>query len=255
MLLPVWCIFILATWGWGYFADENVSLLSLLWEYRTSFFTSIVIVLFTNTANGINKYKDALWFRHKYYYELMDLFNSFFSCLYSQVVDKKGPYSILLSRKRFNCFAEEIDGKVKTNTEVHTYIEQIKELFVEIKKDNKYDILYSFDGASFDHVNVCMERILGFDDDTVLENIDLFFDLIDNFGWIWKTDIETRIKIDKILHERYGLEGYDDKFLYEIYCCDDITINPFQYIIDSFFPPISKFAYKGQKYVVRKKNK
>lgn len=255
MLLPAWFAFLLITWLWGRVNEINPSFMDLLWEYRTDFFTSFIIVLFTSTAIGINKYKDVLWFRWKYYQELSDLFDDFLSYLYSQVTDRDGPYAILLSKKRFDIFLKEIEGAVIIDEKIHSYIEKIKNLFREIKKDSKYDILYSFDGASCDHVNLCMARILDFDDETVLENIELLFELIHSFGYIWNQDIETRIKIDKILHEKYGYEDYDDRFLYEIYCCNDINVNPWQSIVDSFSPPISTFIYKGKKYIVRKKEK
>lgn len=228
MLIPVWSAFILLTWAWGCFADKNVSFLSLLWEYRTSFFTSIIIVSFTNTANGISKYKEALWFRHKCLCDLTDLLNDFFSFLYSQATDQKGPYAILFSRKRFDTFIQEIEGVIKPNEEMHKHIENIKQLLIKIKKDKNYSTAYSFDGASFNHIDVCIERILSFDDDVVLKHLTLFFDLINNFGWIWRIDIETRIKMDKILHEKYGFAGYDNKCLYEIYCCNDINNDPYK---------------------------
>lgn len=226
MLLPAWFVFLLITWLWGKVTEINPSFMELLWEYRIDFFTSFVIVLFTSTAIGINKYKDVLWFRWKYYQELTDLIDDFLSYLYSQVTDRDGPYAILLSKKRFDIFLKEIEGAVVVDEEIHLYIEKIRNLFVEIKKDSKYETLYSFDGDSCDHVNLCMARILDFDDETVLENIELLFELIYSFGYIWNQDIEIRIKIDKILHEKYGYEDYDDRFLYEIYCCNDITINP-----------------------------
>ena len=200
--------------------------MELLWEYRTDFFTSFVIVLFTNTAIGINKYKDVLWFRWKYYQELSDLFDDFLSYLYSQVTDRDGPYAILLSKKRFDIFLKEIEGAVIIDDEIHLYIEKIRNLFVEIKKDSKYETLYSFDGASCDHVNICMKRIMEIKDEEVLECLSLVFGLIHNFGYIWRIDIDTRVEIDKILHENYGYEHYDDRFLYEIYCCNDINVNP-----------------------------
>lgn len=234
ILLPAWVAFLLITWLWGMFAKIDTSFIGLLWEYRTDFFTSFIIVLFTNTAIGINKYKDALWFRYKYYHELSDLFDDFLSYLYSQVTDKNGPYAILLSKERFDVFLKEIDGSVEIDKEFHLYTERIKSLFVEIRKDSKYDLLYSFDGASCDHVNVCMERIMEFEDKEILEYLSLVFDLINDFGSIWRMDIGTRVIIDKILHENYGYEHYDDRFLYEIYCDNDININPWQSIIDSF---------------------
>lgn len=234
MLLPAWFAFLLLTLLWGKATEINPSFVDLLWEYRTDFFTSFIIVIFTNTAIGINKYKDVLWFRWKYYQELSDLFDDFLSYSYSQVTDRDGPYAILLSKKRFDIFLKEIEGAVVVDEEIHLYIEKIRNLFVEIKKDSKYETLYSFDGDSCDHVNLCMARILDFDDETVLENIELLFELIYSFGYIWNQDIEIRIKIDKILHEKYGYEDYDDRFLYEIYCCNDITINPWQSIVDSF---------------------
>ncbi len=253
MLLPAWFAFLVITWLWGIFADLNSSFIDLLWEYRTDFFTSFVIVLFTSTAIGINKYKDALWFRHKYYHELTDLFDEFSSYIYSKVTGKDGPYAILLSKKRYDAFLKEIDCTIEIDGEIHSYIEKIKNLFKEIKKDSKYDILYSFDGASCDHVNVCIKRIMEFEDEEFLEYFSLVFDLIHNFGYIWRMDIDTRVIIDKILHENYGYEHYDDRFLYEIHCCHDITVNPWQSIIDSFSPPISTFVYKGKKYIVKKK--
>lgn len=232
MLLPAWFAFLLITWLWGKANEINPSFMDLLWEYRTDFFTSFIIVLFTSTAIGINKYKDALWFRYKFYHELIDLFNEFSSYLYSKVTDKDGPYAILLSKKRFDIFLEEIDGAIEIDDEIHSYIERIKNLFVEIKKDSKYDILYSFDGASCDHVNICMKRIIEFKDEEVLEYFSLVFDLIHNFGYIWRMDIDTRVIIDKILHENYGYEHYDDRFLYEIHCCHDITKNPWKHNVN-----------------------
>ena len=226
MLLPAWFVFLLITWLWGKATEINPSFMELLWEYRTDFFTSFVIVLFTSTAIGINKYKDALWFRWKYYYELTDLFNEFLSYLYSQVTDRDGPYAILLSKERFDIFLKEIEGAVIIDDEIHLYIEKIRNLFVEIKKDSKYETLYSFDGASCDHVNICMKRIMEIKDEEVLECLSLVFDLIHNFGYIWRIDIDTRVEIDKILHENYGYEHYDDRFLYEIHCCNDINVNP-----------------------------
>lgn len=220
-------MFILVTWVWGNLMDKNISILSLLWEYRTALFTSIVVVLFSNTAKGIEKYKDAMWFRWKYYYELMDLFYDFFSCLYSQVTNKKMQSTIFLSRKQFDVFVKEIDRGVQLNDELHQYLDKIKKLFVEIKSDKKYDIVYSFDGASFDHVNICMKRILSLDDDEILNHLTLFFDLINNFGWIWRKDTKTRIKIDKILYGKYSFEGYNDDFLCEVYGCKEINNNPY----------------------------
>lgn len=231
MLLPTWIAFLVVTWLWGRFLEEPPSFMNLLWEYKADFFTSFIIVLFSSSLIGINKYKSALWVRNRYYNDLLNRCDEFLTYIYKKAGYKKGPHAVLLSRNRFDVFLKNINDFMDDSEETHTYIVKIKDLLSEIKKDKNYETFYLFDGANFDHANRYIEWIL--DTEFSLRDLDLLFELVHYFGDIWRIDIETRVKIDKILHEKYGYKDYDDRFLYEIYCCNDISVNPWQAIIDS----------------------
>lgn len=226
LLFPAWLLFVLLVLMWGNHRGQTLSVMDLLWQCKEDIFTSVIIVLIVNTVRAIREHKKSIWYRRVCWTNLMDEIDILLEYMYLQVTGKCGPYAVLLSRERFAVFEKEIKGLVVCDEKIHAHLTRLRDICVQIRQDRRYERLYSTDDASFDHVNACMSRIIELSDEEVIKYISLLFDLVYNFGYIWNVDMDIRIKIDKILHEQYGYKNYDDRFLYEIYCCKELNIPP-----------------------------
>lgn len=258
-LIPFWLLFICIAFSFERKINVDINFFDVLLEIKGDIFTSFVIVVLSNTLTGIKKHKTILNKQYEYYNRLYSLADDFFFEIYYDVKRKKGPYNALDTKQRFNNFYKEIGNNVNPKI-ARKYTKLIHRILVEIKNDEYYNEFYNqkdfIIGTSVNDFRRIIDQLLSFKtNNDLVDNIHLLFDLIDELGYIWRVDISLRIKIDKILHEKYALVDYDDKFLYEIFYNSNIDINPYQSLVDSFFPPHSIVYCKGKKYIIKIKGR
>ena len=77
ILIPLWVIFVFVSYMWGVNIGKVTSIGGMLWDFKISIFSSLIIVGFLNIHNSQKKYKEVLEQQSYLYYELLCGFESY----------------------------------------------------------------------------------------------------------------------------------------------------------------------------------
>lgn len=224
LLTGCWLLFSIVVYKLGllyYTAGNRHTFVDVIWELKSSYFTSVLLALFINFYNNISEYKKKIKKQHWIYIDTMESFEKIFL---PYVEDELPRYMPFYTEKCLDDTLEYIklqNCTIKPDRILQNAIEDIKghidNVLDEIREDalvgiNKEMLLFALSDVkrklrNLNDTEICFEdfrRVTRY-----------MFGIIEEIRTPWRTDIKEDTEILKIL-ERYPQNAIDSNFYFSM---------------------------------------
>ena len=224
LLTGCWLLFSIVVYKLGllyYTAGNRHTFVDVMWELKSSYFTSVLLALFINVYNNISEYKKKVKKQHWIYTDTMKSFGRIFL---PYIGDELLRYMPFYTEKCLDDTLEYIKCKnctIKPDRILQDAIEDIKEHIDNVIDEIREDALVGIDEEMLLFALNDVKRKLRNLNDTKICFEDFrrvtryMFEIVEEIRAPWRKDIKEDTEILKIL-ERYSKNAIDSDFYFSM---------------------------------------
>lgn len=142
LLTFAWAIFVLVVYVWGsyYYKEKVYTPLDIIWDFKGSYFTSVVLSVFINSYNKVISYKSKIKNQYSFYWKTMECFSK----LYGHFIgEHKNQYIVFYCDKCVSATSEYIEAlknidldKTEFLLSINDVLEQLDKVEREVRNGN-----------------------------------------------------------------------------------------------------------------------